>query len=269
MLIFRRYGQAAINALSVDADDDSDEASENNSDVWENAANDDDEEVDEDMHRREEELREELNLATRRCEELKSTLQVTKSFIEGRAGASMMGASRLPGGAAGVQRTKIVNDVIASDSDELSEDDDEEEAEESYAFDADEDLYADDSDEESARPAGKPPLPKQDPNETPRVRPPPIAVKQSPYKNLQDAPSPSGRLGDRITRLRTRCIQALGRDAFQKAYDFLVASNEVRAATYYVCTIVILLGWLRCTRAVRRRLGRSEATQDTRYTWRR
>lgn len=48
------------------------------------------------------------------------------------------------------------------------------------------------------------------------------------YKNLVDAPSPSGRLGDRIIRLKQRCILALGKKAFDEAYTFLkqYASND-------------------------------------------
>lgn len=36
-----------------------------------------------------------------------------------------------------------------------------------------------------------------------------------------DAPSPRGRLGDRIVRLKQRCLQALGEEAFEEAYTFL------------------------------------------------
>ena len=44
-----------------------------------------------------------------------------------------------------------------------------------------------------------------DEDQTPRVqRAAPLAVKQSPYYGLQDAPSPSGRLSDRIERLKQR-----------------------------------------------------------------
>lgn len=51
----------------------------------------------------------------------------------------------------------------------------------------------------------------------------PVNVERNnaPYRNLQDAPSPSGRLGDRILRLRQRCISALGEVAFTNAYNFL------------------------------------------------
>jgi hypothetical protein len=46
---------------------------------------DDDGEEDQVLHRREEELQAELMLATKRCQELKQTLQITKSFIESKA----------------------------------------------------------------------------------------------------------------------------------------------------------------------------------------
>lgn len=45
---------------------------------------------------------------------------------------------------------------------------------------------------------------------------------------ISDSASPSGRLGDRIERLRKRCIEALGREAFNDAYTFLKQHEEVR-----------------------------------------
>jgi hypothetical protein len=54
------------------------------------------------------------------------------------------------------------------------------------------------------------------------------AVKESPYMNLQDPPTPSGRLSERIEKLRERCIDALGRDAFMAAYSFLKQHEDVR-----------------------------------------
>jgi hypothetical protein len=56
------------------------------------------------------------------------------------------------------------------------------------------------------------------------------AVPGSAYGGLQDMPSPSGRLSDRIERLRQRCTEALGRDAFRDAYNFLKQHEEVRIA---------------------------------------
>lgn len=58
---------------------------------------------------------------------------------------------------------------------------------------------------------------------TPRVsRPANIAIKPSPYQSLHDPPTPTGKLADRIRRLRDRCVDALGRSAFDRAYDFLI-----------------------------------------------
>jgi hypothetical protein len=54
------------------------------------------------------------------------------------------------------------------------------------------------------------------------------AIMPAAYGGLQDLPSPSGRLSDRIERLRQRCTEALGRDAFRDAYHFLKQHEEVR-----------------------------------------
>lgn len=54
-------------------------------------------------------------------------------------------------------------------------------------------------------------------------------MPQAAYGGLQDLPSPSGRLSDRIERLRQRCTEALGRDAFRDAYHFLKQHEEVSA----------------------------------------
>ena len=51
--------------------------------VWEGASNNVEEE-EEDLHKREEELQAELMMATKRCQELKQTLQETKSFMDAR-----------------------------------------------------------------------------------------------------------------------------------------------------------------------------------------
>lgn len=59
------------------------------------------------------------------------------------------------------------------------------------------------------------------------MRPQEAAVDNRGYADLQDAASPSGRLSDRIGRLRQRCTEALGRDAFRDAYMFLKQHEEV------------------------------------------
>ena len=279
----------------------------------------DETEEQEDMIKREEELQAELNLATKRCQELKETLQVTKSFL---GKGPQLGIKPNEG-------TKIA-DVIQSDEEETDSDDsdvpeeydeDEENAwerprsscssasgtprdsgnqeaarekavqmllqpqqeykrSESGAgddlrvgtrvdarykggakfypgkisrvrLDGTFDIEYDDGECESR--IGKVMLRLQEtrkvvasgpggaaykraesesyetPRETPRMqRPMPLAVKQSSFKNLVDAPSPRGRLGDRITRLKQRCMQALGKEAFEEAYAYLKAhaSND-------------------------------------------
>ena len=63
-----------------------------------------------------------------------------------------------------------------------------------------------------------------DEDQTPRVqRPASQAVKQSPYFGLQDAPSPSGRLSDRIQRLKQRY------DVLTILYLFLILSGHFQS----------------------------------------
>ena len=60
----------------------------------------------------------------------------------------------------------------------------------------------------------------EDTDVTPRkLIKPTDAVKASPYHGLQDPPSPSGKLVERIARLRQRCVEALGKHAFDDAYQ--------------------------------------------------
>lgn len=71
---------------------------------------------------------------------------------------------------------------------------------------------------------------------TPRLqRPANIAIKPSPYQNLHDPPTPTGKLADRIRRLRERCIDALGRQQFERAHTFLIefVSFKNPHCTYY------------------------------------
>ena len=49
----------------------------------------------------------------------------------------------------------------------------------------------------------------------------------SPYENLQDPVTPSGRLTDRIQLLKRRCVEALGKRSFTDAYNFLKENQDV------------------------------------------
>lgn len=207
-----RYGRGGSNVDSAEnSDSDSDEESQED-EMWGEEDPSDAHEEEEIIREREEELQAELANATKRCQELKETLQVTKSFIDGKGGKGIV---------MGDARTKIVDDVIPPSDDEYDDDDD------AAVYD-EEDEIGNSWEEQSCKsvssvPAADRGYKKQESSvETPRVnRPNPIAVRQVSYKNLVDAPSPCGRLGDRIVRLKQRCILALGRRAFDEAYAFL------------------------------------------------
>lgn len=67
----------------------------------------------------------------------------------------------------------------------------------------------------------------------PRLRPPVSAVPSSAYGALQDMPSPSGKLSDRIERLRQRCKEALGERVFWEAYNFLKQHEMVSTSKHF------------------------------------
>jgi hypothetical protein len=255
-----------IEKLCLEDDDEDNIHDEVESSVWGHGGNAGDEvEEDEDLHRREEELQKELQFATLRVNELKRTLEVTKSFLgdraptrerlaasrEGAASGGLGGgphhhsgsASRLaaagavgprpsaaiPGGIAqrspGFEEPPIIDEEL-----EYEDDDDDDDAFSS----SEEEIYND----EAAY--SKPPLPQygapaaaSDDVKTVRVViAPRVASSSSPprnrnYQNLQDAPSPSGRLGDRISQLRNRLVEALGKDSFLESYQFLRQHEEV------------------------------------------
>eukprot|EP01041_Mallomonas_annulata_P008586 gene8586-17713_t len=183
--------------------------------VWDQGAGNITEE-EEDMRRKELELQAELHVATKRCEELKHTLQETKTFLDAK-GVSFRkvnnnnnNATKGKGGATAIPPVA----TIVSNADDDDEDDDE--------FDDYDESGDDDSDDN-----GESDSASQPPQSSRVTSPPPINVsKQSPYHNLSDPPSPSGRLGDRIQRLRERCKDALGREGFERAYMYLKLRSD-------------------------------------------
>lgn len=54
----------------------------------------------------------------------------------------------------------------------------------------------------------------------------PIAVVAPHVVELADAPSPTGRLADRIRVLRQRCIEGLGLEKFQEAHRYIKALQD-------------------------------------------
>ena len=66
-------------------------------------------------------------------------------------------------------------------------------------------------------------------------------LRESPaYHGLADPPTPTGRLSDRIERLRQRCIEALGREAFHDAYNFLKSFDD-QVILILILMLILLL----------------------------
>ncbi|CAM6000120.1 unnamed protein product [Sphagnum balticum] len=163
------------------------------------------EDAEEAIYHREEELQVELQMTTIRLEELKRTLQQTKSIM-----GSVDGIPKAAVGKANaVDRVNLGHGAVPA-----------------LVSDDDEDYYDDDyyEDEDSGQDVAVVQARNEDREvlKTPRrERAPVAALKRSPYEHLQDDPTPSGILTDRIQRIRQRCIDALGRDAFDRAYQYL------------------------------------------------
>lgn len=112
----------------IDYDSDSDEGESSYDFGGDGDGEADEVEEQEDMMKREEELQAELNLATRRCQELKDTLQVTKSFLGKGPNLGMKNQN---------DGTKIAAEVIQSDDDEDETDSDDDDVPEEYDEDED------------------------------------------------------------------------------------------------------------------------------------
>ena len=99
----------------VEGEDSASEGEE--SSVWDgDGGSSNAQEEEEDLVRKEEELRAELNMATRRVQELRQTLQETKSFMDAR------GVSVVPGSTKGKQFVPVASIASASDVDDEDED---------------------------------------------------------------------------------------------------------------------------------------------------
>jgi hypothetical protein len=233
-----RNSNSNSNSHGIGGDSDSDLDED---DIWGAklaAAGDDSGEEDEDIAAREEELKDQLSMATVRCETLKKNLLDTVSFARSFSDDSpaMRPQAAIGGGGAGVA-ARISEKIVSASHDIDPEDDDLYDGTES-----DDDVYPvrqvdDRSLGLGVALSGVPPRIERsnstgsegDTDKTPRKgQKPSLAVKVSPYAGLEDAPSPSGKLGERIARLRQRCVEALGRSAFEDAYLYLQEHDEVQ-----------------------------------------
>jgi serine/threonine protein kinase len=217
-----------------DDDGDGDSDSDLDDDLWGERKPDDDEGNDsseeEDLAAREEELQDQLNMATMRCAELTKNLQGTVSFMhsfsKNNDEESKSNSNRKDAGGpvvrsgGNLERLASAYDDVDPEDDDLYDGSDSEDDIEAYPIRGQHDLAL-----------GRVPSTNSeftDADSTPRKgAKPSLAIKASPYVGLQDAPSPSGKLGERIERLRQRCIEALGKDAFNDAYQYLQDHEEM------------------------------------------
>jgi hypothetical protein len=105
--------------------------------MWSDGRQSDQIEEEEDMKKRENELKQELNMATLRCEELKRTLIETKSFIDPIYLGSMRkegGTERRGSGGRPVETMIPVGDDEEEDEEEDDDDEDDDEEEETYDY---------------------------------------------------------------------------------------------------------------------------------------
>lgn len=211
-----------------DSDDDREEDDDDG--LWDgNREAPNEEEEEEDLARREEELRAELTFATTRVDELKRTLQETKSYLGPRlptreAGPGGRGAAGKIGGHGGRddKPVGVNNDGPRGYSNDFAEND--EEDSEDYDLGEDDEEEDDSSWHQDQSQSGR--ESKLDNGDsTIRVVRQDSAMPRNNYE--PSAPSPAlGRLSDRIDRLRQRCTEALGREAFRDAYNFLKQHEE-------------------------------------------
>ncbi|KAJ1449761.1 hypothetical protein M885DRAFT_534558 [Pelagophyceae sp. CCMP2097] len=194
-------------------DDDLGDDDGDGDDGWAHPDPDHVEDAEADIEVREQELQQELEFATARCEELRKTLDATKTYIAktatGKGGIILENDDDAPrrmrprdddGDAAGTWRSKFTEGD--EDDDALNEED-----EDDYSVDP----TPKTSSRRNLRPAPVDARPR-----TPRQEPP----------ELSDAVSPTGRLADRIQILKQRCLRALGEEPFRQAYAYLKSLQD-------------------------------------------
>ena len=176
----------------------------------------------EDLHRKEVELQAELMLAAARCQELKRTLKETKRFlgadgsrkhVDGQRNASCSGSTTYP-----------------------DDEDDNEDLTGSYSESEFDDALHSPSSKKGAEVSSGSGKAMGERNLSHHSIATPSSSKKIASHN-QELPASSGRLTERIQRLRFKCEEGLGADVFRKAYravlefeerlgDALIADNE-------------------------------------------
>jgi len=220
--------------------------------------------AEEDLAKRQAALEEELKTCTLRVDELRKTLHQTRSFIKARTSPSSMrdpgarpvrhspaAAGHESGGSGatgGEDNTGNLDDEVECFLEEEDEDSDDfgsvgtaNESEEEEELHANSALIREATDgvgpglhHLNIPPPLAPVTPKRQP-----IKPssyawsPPEDVDGSSSgaaRELSDAPSPMGRLADRIKVLRQRCIEGLGEEAFERAHRYLKAMQDAEDA---------------------------------------
>ena len=131
----RPHGRGGPGVFSSAGEMGNESGSDDDEDIWEKKNPEVSKDIEEDFHRREEELQAELQFATMRCEELKRTLNETKSIIGSKqnliGGDGIAGGGGKPAGAdhrkapAGAAHYDVIaeNNVSDYEEDEFSDDD--------------------------------------------------------------------------------------------------------------------------------------------------
>lgn len=218
--------------LGSDSDDVSEFGSEDEGWARPEVREDGIDDAEEDIKAHEEELKAELEAATLRCQSLRRTLVQTKSMLR------MKEKENSPMRSPGLLQPDevIVEDAVEVDDDDI-DDDDIEDDDESNGIDEEEEeeeeLRANSSLIREATgmgpqlkqlnipPPSYPVTPKRKPSAEPR-----------PSPELSDMPSPKGRLADRISVLRQRCVEGLGQSKFDAAHSYLKQIQDAQDIGY-------------------------------------
>jgi hypothetical protein len=182
------------NLPSARRSDYSSDDSRDSSDLFDSPIEENLEEEEEDRKQREEELKAELHVATKRVEELKHTVKQTKSFIQIASSQNL-----LPNPKSFVNGTIVstIASEVDSDDDSDGEEDDEGDVyivDESGEFETD---YFEDTKSDYERKSNLPSGSKRG-----------GGGGKSQFHGLEDLPSPSGKLADRVYRLKMKYVVA-------------------------------------------------------------